>query len=208
MKSCMKVLTISDSLANCSTKIVRRRSLFRRSSAASKNMNNKCRRVSLGNKVPKNETQKTTSASSSGATSHGSSSARSSSQTIVTFSTVEIRTYKMALCEALSLASGPAIGLDWIYVKEDTVQTIDEYDGSSSKSTLSDDDLRIDGKERVQMLLRAGYSLNDIQQATWGGTKAWNEATMSFLASGKTFPKSWSSLKLKRKKRSATRPSL
>lgn len=93
----------------------------------------------------------------------------------VRFNTVEFREYPIVLGDNPSTSSGPPIGIGWEFDTTTLVSDVDSYEarrdgdgGEERRGTLrrSKSELRIPREVRDYMLVRSGYSRQEIRSAT------------------------------------------
>lgn len=88
---------------------------------------------------------------------------------VVRFDKVEFREYPIILGDNPCTTSGPPIGLGWHYDPKDTLEfDVDSYETQRYLSGIrrTKQDLRMPPEVRIDMVLNAGHSFQEIQSAT------------------------------------------
>jgi len=83
----------------------------------------------------------------------------------VKFCNIEIRKYWFELSDNPSVTSGPPIGIGWKYSPQTVKITVEEFEEVRPKRRCRDE-LKMKSRTRERLLLRCGYSHEDIEKAT------------------------------------------
>ena len=97
----------------------------------------------------------------------------------IRFGHIQIRTYETVIGSNPSCSRGPALGLGWRYSPHETNVSIDKYEEAIFELTggyrLSLLELLLDKSERVSILVRLGYTSNDLAESVRSIVKTKNQ---------------------------------